>query len=83
MTTMKVNAKGTKKYVIKRKLKFEDYKNCIKATELENKVYQLERNKVNADSLKKDHKEFMKNNKLILKSRQRFRSGNQCIYWGS
>ena len=80
MTTMKVNAKGTKKYVIKRKLKFEDYKNCIKATELENKVYQLERNKVNADSLKKDHKEFMKNNKLILKSRQRFRSGNQCIY---
>ena len=77
---MKVNAKGTKKYVIKRKLKFEDYKNCIKATELENKVYQLERNKVNADSLKKDHKEFMKNNKLILKSRQRFRSGNQCIY---
>ena len=77
---MKVNAKGTKKYVIKRKLKFEDYKNCIKATELGNKVYQLERNKVNADSLKKDHKEFMKNNKLILKSRQRFRSGNQCIY---
>ena len=77
---MKVNAKGTKKYVIKRKLKFEDYKNCIKAIELENKVYQLERNKINADSLKKDHKEFMKNNKLILKSRQRFRSGNQCIY---
>ena len=28
-------AKGTKKYVIKRKFKFEDYKNCLKATKLE------------------------------------------------
>ena len=27
-------AKGTKKYVIKRKLKFEDYKNCLEATQL-------------------------------------------------
>ena len=26
------NAKGTKEYVIKRKLKFEDYKNCLEAT---------------------------------------------------
>ena len=32
-------AKGTKKYVIKRKFKFEDYKNCLKATKLEkNKI---------------------------------------------
>ena len=30
-------AKGTKKYVIKRKFKFEDYKNCLKATKLEKK----------------------------------------------
>ena len=29
-------AKGTKKCVIKRKLKFEDYKHCLKATQLEN-----------------------------------------------
>ena len=27
-------AKGTKKCVIKRKLKFEDYKNCLEATQL-------------------------------------------------
>ena len=31
-------AKGTKKCVIKRKLKFENYKNCLEATQLENKI---------------------------------------------
>ena len=30
------NVKGTKKCVIKRKLKFEDYKNCLVVTQLEN-----------------------------------------------
>ena len=30
--------KGTKKCVIKRKLKFENYRNCLGATQLENKV---------------------------------------------
>ena len=45
------NAKVTKEYVIKRKLKFEDYKNCLEATQLENKINQLEKN--NVDVLKK------------------------------
>ena len=67
----------------KRKPKFEDYKNCLEATQLENKITYLEKNKVNVNSLKKNHKEFMKNNKLILKSQQRFRSEKQCIYWRS
>ena len=31
-------AKVTKKYVIKRKLKFENYKNCFEAIQLENKI---------------------------------------------
>ena len=31
-------AKGTKKCVIKRKLKFKNYKNCLKATHLKNKI---------------------------------------------
>ena len=30
--------KGTKKCVVKRKLKFENYKNCLEATQLENKI---------------------------------------------
>ena len=37
-------AKCTKKCVIKRKLKFENYKNCLEATHLENKINHLEKN---------------------------------------
>ena len=48
-------AKGTKLCVIKIKFKFEDFKNCLEATKLKNKTNQLEKN-----SLKKDHKEFIK-----------------------
>ena len=39
-------AKGTKKCVMKRKLKFENYKNCLEATQLENKTNILEKNKI-------------------------------------
>ena len=31
-------AKGTKKCAIKRKLRFENYKKCLTATQLENKI---------------------------------------------
>ena len=31
-------AKGTKKYVVKKKLKFEDYKNCLKTSQIINIV---------------------------------------------
>ena len=46
-------AKGTKKCVMKRKLKFENYKNCLEATQLENKTNYLEKNQIDIDSLKK------------------------------
>ena len=39
-------AKGTKKCVIKRKLKFENYKNCLKAAQIKNKINHLEKNKI-------------------------------------
>ena len=38
-------AKVSKKYVLKIKIKFENYKNCLEATELENKINYLEKNK--------------------------------------
>ena len=47
------NAKGKKKCVIKRKLKFENYKNCFEATQIDNKIKYLEKNKIDIDSLKK------------------------------
>ena len=56
-------AKGTKKCVIKRKLKFEDYKKCLKASQ--NIANYLEKKEIGVDSLKDDKKEFIKN-RLIL-----------------
>ena len=44
--------KGTKKCVIKRKLKFENYNNCLEAAQLENKANHLEK-KIHIDTLKK------------------------------
>ena len=65
---------GTKKCVIKRQLKFKDYKNCLKAAQIERKINYLRRKKIDVDSIKQDQKEFVKNNKPILKSQQIFKS---------
>ena len=54
----------------KKKLKFENYKNCFEATRLENKINHLEKTKIDEVSLK----QFIKNNKLISKTQQRFKS---------
>ena len=72
-------AKSTKKSV-KKKIKFENCKNCSEATELENKTNHLEKNKINIDSLKKNHEEFIINNKSILKTQQRFRSERHNVF---
>ena len=54
MTVVKIKkAKGTKKCVIKRKLKVENFKNCLEATQLDHKINYLEKNEMNIDSLKK------------------------------
>ena len=59
--------------VIKRKLKFKDYKKCLKASQIENKINYLEKKIIDVGCLKEDKKEFLKN-KLILKTQQRFKS---------
>ena len=40
---------GTKKCVIKMKLKFKNYGDCNEATQLDNMIKYLEKNKVNTD----------------------------------
>ena len=62
-------AKGTKRCVIKSKLKFQDYKDFLEATQTDRKIEYLEKKKINVDSLKEDQKEFLKNSKLILKTK--------------
>ena len=71
--------KGAKKCVIKRKLKFENYENCLGATKLENEVNYLEKNKINLDSLKKNHVKSIRNNKSILKTQQRLKIESHTI----
>ena len=40
----------------------------------------LEKNKIDTDSIKENHKEFIKNNKLILKIQRRFKSERHNIF---
>ena len=44
----------------KKNLKFEDYKNFLGLTQLENKMNHLENDETQIESLKKDHKESIK-----------------------
>ena len=73
-------AKGTKKCVIKRKLKFKNYEDCNKSTQRDKIIKYLEKNEVNIDVWKKDYEEFIKNNTLILKTQQRFKSKSHNIF---
>ena len=43
-------------------------------TQLDNKINHSEKSEIAVDSLKEDHKEFIKSNKLLLKIQRRFRS---------
>ena len=45
------NTKDTKICVIKRKLKFENYENCLKATQLENEKNYWEKNEIDINSI--------------------------------
>ena len=49
-------AEGTKNRVIKRKLKFKDYKNCLKASRIIDIINYLERKEIDVDCLKGDKK---------------------------
>ena len=74
-------ANGTKKCVIKRKLKFENYSNCLEVTQLENKMNDLEKKKPNSFfCYKGKHKKFTKNNKLMLNTQQRFKSEKHNVF---
>ena len=46
--------KSEKKRVIKRKPKFQNYKNCLEASQLDNKIKYLEKNKIKIEILKKN-----------------------------
>ena len=51
----------------------DNYKNCLQVTQLEKKINYLEKKKLTQIVLKKI-KEFIRNNKLILKTQQKIKS---------
>ena len=72
--------RSTKKCVIKRKLKSENYKNCLEATQLENETNYLEKNRISIYSLKRNRKQFGRSNKSILKTQRRFKSERHHVF---
>ena len=77
---VKIKKPKAENCVVKRKLKFEDYKHYLEETQLEKKINDLEQNHLNVDSLRENHKEFIKNNKLILKLQQRFTNEKHNVF---
>ena len=67
-------AKSTKKCIIKEKLKFEDYKNCLESAQTKSKISHLQKNKIAVDSPKELKK-------IISKTQQRFKKRKaECCY---
>ena len=72
----KKNQKAQKECVIKRKLKFENCKDSLEAAQLENKINYFEKNKTDINSIK----EYIKNNRSMLKIQQRFKSERHNVF---
>ena len=68
------------KFIIKIKLTSKNYKSCLEATEPDNKINYLEKNKIDINSINENIKRFVKNNKSILKTRQRFKSQRHNVF---
>ena len=54
----------------------------LEVTQLQNKMNCLEKNKIEKESIKKNQKEFIKNNKSILKIQQKFKSEKHSVFTG-
>ena len=71
MTVVKITKQKTENTVSK-KLKFGNYKICLEATQV--------RDKIGIDSINENDKEFLKNNKSILKIQQMFKSEKHNVF---
>ena len=77
---MKIKKQKARKGVMNRKLKFEDYKDCLEGTQLDNRINQLERIILKWIIFENYQREFIKNNKLILNSLQKFTSEKRDVF---
>ena len=81
MAVVKIKKQKESKSVSqKRELKFGNYKNCLEPTQLGNKCIVQKKMKLIKAVLKKVIKNLLKNNKLILKAQQRFKSERHNVF---
>ena len=64
---MKIKQQKAQESAIKKQLKFEDYKHFLEATQLGNKINQLEKNKPDVDNLRKNKDLEVRNIMYLLK----------------
>ena len=67
MITTKVKNQKVQK-MCNKKLKFEDHKNCLQASQHENKIMHLNNDKIDVKCLIENQEKFIMNNKIKLKS---------------
>ena len=68
MTVVKIKKqKAQKRCVIKRKLKLQDYRNCLEAAQIERKINYLRKNKIDVGSLNSDKHLKVKGMLFLLK----------------
>ena len=72
--------KAQKSVSSKKKLKFENYKNCLEVNQLKNKINHLKKLRLMWVVLEKSKKKIIKSNTLISKSQQRFRSETNNVF---
>ena len=79
---VKIKKQRYKKVCHKRKIKFENYKSCLKATQLEDKIKHLEaKMKLTYLVFKKININIkIKVNKLVIKTQQRFKSEKHNVF---
>ena len=77
---MKIKKQKEQKSVSKRKLKFQDYENCLETSQIENQTNYIRKKKADIDSLVEDLKQFV-NNKIRLRTQQRFKSERHNVFY--
>lgn len=65
---------------MKFKLKFDDYKNCLEANQLEIGISHLEKNLIKILNKFENHRQLILNNRLILKSYHRYRDKKHNVW---
>ena len=80
MTVVEIKKQKSQKFCPETKVDVENCNNCLQATQLNHKRKYVGKNKADTDSYEKYHKEFLRNNKPILKGQERFKIESHNVF---